>query len=78
MSLSDRLASLDEKRVRKNTVDVWLDSLPAEDKNLVLKYMHDDNVSTLSLMAALKDEGAPFGKDSLRDYRRGLRNVKSK
>lgn len=75
MSLTDRLNQLEAGRARKGSVDRWLDSLTPEDKTLVLKYMHDDSVSTLSLITALKDEGAPFGKDALHAYRRELRNV---
>lgn len=73
MSLTDRLAKLDENRVRKSTVQVWLDTLSEKDRNLVLEYLRDESISSLSILKALKDEGASFGKDSLLDFRRELR-----
>lgn len=72
MSLKDKLPTLLEVSSKKpNVVQRWLDSLPQEEQQLVLQYMAmtADEVSTLSLLRALKEEGAPFGKEALRAYR---------
>lgn len=75
MSLQDRLpALLEDPTPRQGVVQRWLDTLTEEDRNLTLKYMSmsQSELSTLSLLQALRDEGAPFGKEALRAYRYDL------
>lgn len=75
MALSTRLDELDKKKTKRpGVVQNWLDSLSDSDRSLVLSYMSRDNseVSHRSLLEALKDEGAPFGKEALTAFRRDL------
>ncbi len=75
MSLQDRLEQLDQKKSgRPGIVQRWIESLSPEDRSLVLTYMRRSNteVSHRSLLEALKEEGAPFGKEALTSYRREL------
>jgi len=75
MSLKDTLPTLLEVTSKKpNVVQRWLDTLPQEERELALRYMAmtAEEVSTLSLLRALKEEGAPFGKEALRMYRAEL------
>ena len=73
MSLAEKLQGLQDKKKRKNTVEIWLEQQTEEDRDLVTSYLLNDSISTLSILAVLKEEGAPFGKDSLHAYRRDLR-----
>ena len=75
MALEDRLSQLDTKKSpRPGVVQHWLDTLSDSDRALVLSYMKQSNqdISHRSLLEALKDEGAPFGKESLTAFRRNL------
>lgn len=72
MALQERLAQLDKKTTRPGTVQRWIDTLPDDDRSLVLTYMGNRDVSNRSLLQALKEEGAPFGKDALAVYRTEL------
>lgn len=78
MPLSETLSKLHDRNIRRNTVEVWLDTLSDEDRKLVIQYLKDTSISSLALIGALKEEGAPFGKDSLIAYRKELAKNVSK
>lgn len=75
MPLKDRLAALDNQPSRApGVVQKWINTLSAEDQELVFKYLktHNSEISHLSLLHALQEEGAPFGKEALVTYRKNL------
>ena len=74
MPLADRLSKLTNPAPRAGVVQHWLDTLSDEDRKLVLKYMATPNteISHLSLLQALQDEGAEFGKEALSAFRKNL------
>lgn len=74
MVLSDRLAALEASQRRKGIVAQWLDTLSDPDRSLVLTYMRktNDDIPHRSLLRALQEEGAPFGRDALISFRHEL------
>lgn len=72
MSLQEFIEKQKSVVERRNTTEVWLETLTTLDREAAILSLQDSSIPSSVLFRAFKDFGAPVSEKSVRDYRRNL------